>query len=260
MEQLEQKVGERVALSQQQRKFSQSGGKLDLYRELLCGDAGWLEFLGFELYTSLLSGLPGLFGYGARSLVLPRFLRSARGGLAIGKGVTIRQPNRISVGRGVILDDYSVVDYRSQPNDQSGGITLEDHVLVGRNSLVVSKGGTIHLRAGCNLSSFCRIATQSRVDIGESVLIAAYAYIGPGNHQTGDLAQPIIEREMEIKGGVSIGANSWIGAHTIVLDGVKIGRDAIIGANSLVRDDIPDRAIAVGNPARVVRFRDEHGG
>jgi acetyltransferase-like isoleucine patch superfamily enzyme len=60
---------------------------------------------------------------------------------------------------------------------------------------------------------------------------------------------------MEIKGGVSIGAHAWLGARVTVLDGVRIGERAIIGAHSLVMDDVPDDAVAVGIPAKVVRVR-----
>lgn len=36
--------------------------------------------------------------------------------------------------------------------------------------------------------------------------------------------------------------------------GVTIGRNAVIGAGSVVTKDIPDNAVAVGNPARVIRY------
>ncbi|MCC6955089.1 MAG: acyltransferase [Deltaproteobacteria bacterium] len=246
------------SMSAQQRHFGGDRSRLELYRDLVYGDTGSLPgFLGFELYSLFLTGLGGALGFAGRGLALPRFLRSSGGALNIGRGVTIRQPGRVSLGRKVILDDYSVIDYRSTGKESVGGITLDDHVLVGRNSLIVAKGGTIHLKRAVNISSCCRIATQSSVEIDESVLIAAYVYIGPGNHQIDDLSRPIIEQEMDVRGGVKIGANSWIGAHSTILDGVRIGRDVIIGAHSLVRDDIPDRAIAVGTPARVIRYRGE---
>lgn len=53
---------------------------------------------------------------------------------------------------------------------------------------------------------------------------------------------------------VRIGNNVWMGGNSVVLMGVTIGRNAVIGAGSVVTKDIPDNAVAVGNPARVIRY------
>jgi acetyltransferase-like isoleucine patch superfamily enzyme len=52
---------------------------------------------------------------------------------------------------------------------------------------------------------------------------------------------------------VTIGCDSWIGDRSIVL--ADVGQHCVIGAGSVVPKPIPDYAIAVGNPARVIRFR-----
>ena len=52
-----------------------------------------------------------------------------------------------------------------------------------------------------------------------------------------------------------IGNDVWIGRCATVIGGVKIGSGAIIGSNSVVAKDIPPYAIAVGNPARIVKYR-----
>jgi acetyltransferase-like isoleucine patch superfamily enzyme len=48
-----------------------------------------------------------------------------------------------------------------------------------------------------------------------------------------------------------------LGFGVIVLSGVRIGKGAVIGAGSVVTQDIPDNAIACGNPARVVKMRSD---
>ena len=57
---------------------------------------------------------------------------------------------------------------------------------------------------------------------------------------------------------VTIGDNVFVGAGTIVLPGVSIGSNVVIGAGSVVSRDIPDKCVAVGNPARVVKSLDEY--
>ncbi|MCU7937763.1 MAG: CatB-related O-acetyltransferase [gamma proteobacterium symbiont of Bathyaustriella thionipta] len=57
------------------------------------------------------------------------------------------------------------------------------------------------------------------------------------------------------KGNVVIGNGVWIGDSVILLSGVHIGNGAVIGAGSVVTKSIPDYAIAVGNPAKVIKFR-----
>ena len=52
-----------------------------------------------------------------------------------------------------------------------------------------------------------------------------------------------------------IGNDVWLGANVVVMQGVKIGNGAVIGANAVVTRDIPDYGIAVGLPAKVMKYR-----
>lgn len=54
---------------------------------------------------------------------------------------------------------------------------------------------------------------------------------------------------------VLIGNDVWIGANAVIMPGVKIGDGAIVGSSAVVTKDIPDYAIAVGVPARVIKYR-----
>lgn len=53
---------------------------------------------------------------------------------------------------------------------------------------------------------------------------------------------------------VTIGDNVWIGGSVSIMPGVHIGNNAVIGGGSVVTKDIPDNALAVGNPCKVIRM------
>ena len=55
---------------------------------------------------------------------------------------------------------------------------------------------------------------------------------------------------------ITIGDNVWFGGSCVVLSGVTIGNNAVIGAGSVVTKDIPDNAVAAGNPAKILRCID----
>jgi acetyltransferase-like isoleucine patch superfamily enzyme len=57
------------------------------------------------------------------------------------------------------------------------------------------------------------------------------------------------------RGDVVIGSDVWIGSRAIILPGVNIGHGAVIGAGAVVTGDIMDYSVAVGVPARHIRFR-----
>ena len=55
---------------------------------------------------------------------------------------------------------------------------------------------------------------------------------------------------------VIIEENVWVGFDSIILPGVHIGRGAVIGCKTVISDDVPDYAVVVGNPSRIIRFLD----
>jgi acetyltransferase-like isoleucine patch superfamily enzyme len=232
-------------MTPQQQKLS--SGAFATYREYVCGEESLGFFLWYELATTGLSGLSGLLGFGSRRLIYPSLLKKCGKKLVVGKGTTLRRSKQLSVGSSVLLDDYSVLDVRG-----SGSITLGDNVVVGRFSSIIAKESSISLGAGTNISSSCRIATQCGIEIGKSVLVAAYAYIGPGNHSRRE-GEALISSPMDKRGGVKIGDHVWIGAHATIMDGVTIGEGAVIAAHAFVTKDVPAGALVGGVPARIIR-------
>lgn len=139
---------------------------------------------------------------------------------------------------------------------EGGRVTLSNNVNILRDCVLeTGVGGTISVGADTYLHPRCQVmAYKGHISIGDHVAIAPgcafYAY----NH--GMKSDELIKRQpLETRGGIQIGDGAWLGFGVIVLDGVTIGAGAIVGAGAVVTDDIPDNAIAVGNPARVISHR-----
>lgn len=93
------------------------------------------------------------------------------------------------------------------------------------------------------------------VHLERGVLLAAGVHVPSGPHSHGtDPSAPIHDQPGRLR-LVRIGAGSWIGSGAVVL--ADIGRDTIVGAGAVVTQPLPDRVVAAGVPARVVRRRDD---
>lgn len=96
------------------------------------------------------------------------------------------------------------------------------------------------------------------ITIGNNVIIGPYTILASGNHKYDCLDRLIRQQGIALK-PIVIEDDVWIGAHAIVLPGVTIGRGSVIGAGAVVTNDIPAYSVAVGIPARIVKFRLDKG-
>ena len=94
-----------------------------------------------------------------------------------------------------------------------------------------------------------------RVVIGKNVMIGPQCWIYTQNHETSQIDIPMRLQGPQNMKPVIIGDDVWIGGRVTILPGVKIGNGVIIGAGAVVSKNIPDYAVAVGNPAIVVKYR-----
>lgn len=104
----------------------------------------------------------------------------------------------------------------------------------------------------CLIGRGSSIIGHTSIEIGDDVWTGYDVRIADMNHGYEDLSLPIGVQAMPME-PVRVGAGSWLGHHAIVLPGVTIGRHVTVGAGSVVTHDLPDNAVAVGVPARVVR-------
>lgn len=115
-----------------------------------------------------------------------------------------------------------------------------------RCSFIINKGATLHIGSGyINMNS--KIRCRNSVTIGNGVMIGENVYIRDSDAHT------ISGSKNSTSAPVVINDHVWIGSNVTILKGVTIGSGSVIGAGSVVTKSIPDKCLAVGNPARVIR-------
>jgi acetyltransferase-like isoleucine patch superfamily enzyme len=129
---------------------------------------------------------------------------------------------------------------------------------IAHGSILVSPHTTEHawLKIGNNVSiePGCDIDYSGGLRIEDNVWISERAFIATHGHKI--KTQELKKKQEVAFTPLTIGADAWLGAHAIILDSVaRIGKGAIVGAAAVVTRDVEDWAIVVGNPARVVKYR-----
>jgi acetyltransferase-like isoleucine patch superfamily enzyme len=221
------------------------------YSALIVGKTGWEALIKHELIVMLSQCVPGALGLALRKSLYPLLLGSCGRNVIFGHNVVLRHPHKIHIADNVVIDDNCLIDAKGESN---AGIRVASGVFIGRNTILSCKNGDIELDEGTNVGFNCEIFSASRVRIGRNVLIAAYCYLIGGDHDFSDASRPVLEQG-RMSAGISVGDGAWLGAGAKILDGVHIGPHAVVGAGAVVRESVPERATAVGVPARIVSTR-----
>ncbi len=111
-------------------------------------------------------------------------------------------------------------------------------------------GTHIHLGERVYFNFGCVVLDVCPVRIGSDVLFGPHVQIYAATHPL-DVATR--RRWLEAGAPVTVGDDVWVGGGAILCPGVTVGSGSVIGAGAVVVKDIPPGALAVGNPARVVR-------
>jgi len=164
--------------------------------------------------------------------------------LRIGKLATIRTGTIIYAGS-TIGDHFSTGDCARIREDN----VIGNEVSIGANTVV---------ECGCKIEDSVRI--HSNCFICEFTIIEEGAWIGPSVVLTNVRHPPCPAfkkyapvPEGKCCRGPIIRRWAVIGAGAVVLPGVEVGEGALVGAGSVVVSDVPDGAVVVGNPARVIK-------
>jgi acetyltransferase-like isoleucine patch superfamily enzyme len=152
----------------------------------------------------------------ARKVIL-RIFRMSTGRKGIyGK---IGSHNRFT--KGVFISEFAILGM----NNYFGPYTMINHAIVG---------------------NYCSIGPN--VKIGQALHSISYIT----TYQK--ISSELIGHSLRTKPAI-IGSDVWCGANVVIMQGIKVGDGAVIGANAVVTHDIPDYGIAVGIPAKVIKYR-----
>ncbi len=167
------------------------------------------------------------------------------------KRSSIERPDRIDP-TAIVCDSQLIGNVTLGAHARVGeGCLLSGEILVGRYSIINGPDTDIISKVyPVNLGAFCSVARHVAIQESNHPISACSTYY----LQLHIFGEPESIRR-ESKGPIAIGNDVWIGTQTIILSGATIGSGAIIGANSVVNGVIPPYAIAVGSPARVIRYR-----
>lgn len=137
------------------------------------------------------------------------------------------------------------------------GVSLFDHnrLVVGDVSINTGACITIGDRSIVNVGGY--LSGEGGLHIGKEVLIGPHVRIFSAGHAIHGGEESIYRNPLTYN-SVRIEDGAWIGGGATILPGVTVGRGAVVGAGSIVTEDVPDFGIAVGNPARLIRYREQH--
>ena len=127
---------------------------------------------------------------------------------------------------------------------------------IGKNCVL---GQNVNVGNNVVIGNYCKI--QNNVSIYEGVTLEDYVFCGPSMVFTNIInprcKYPQVGSEFYIKTLVKEGSS--IGANATIVCGNEIGKHAMIGAGAVVTKDVPDFALVLGNPARIVGWMSEAG-
>ena len=128
----------------------------------------------------------------------------------------------------------------------SRGVTLRAQIRVGGGSVV-----TIGSHVSSTTTATISAVEGATVSIGNDVMMASDVQVrSDDGHAIYDVRSG---RRVNAARDIKVGPHVWLGLRSVVLGGARIGRGSVIGLGSIVTRNVPNNAIAVGAPAKVVR-------
>jgi acetyltransferase-like isoleucine patch superfamily enzyme len=149
----------------------------------------------------------------------------------------------IDIGENVFID----------PSSRVNNVIIDDNVKIANSvNIYGSKSCQLKIGKGTYIGPYCMLdGFNGKVTIGSFVSFAQRITLLTGS-------APNASEKMQrifplLKGEVSIGDHTWIGAHCVIMPKVEIGKYCVVAANSFVNQSFPDYSILGGSPAKLLR-------
>lgn len=210
----------------------------------------WMQYAGLNTFGRISTRLATWFALPHKASTYLAYL-NPRGYIAPS---AIIHHSDLRSGTNILIGDRVII-YQAK---NGGPVEIGDQVCILRDTVLetgcggyISIGATTWIHPRCQLNAYL-----APIEIGSGVEIAPNCALYSYDHGFAP-DKTIREQPLETKGGIIIGDHTWLGVGVTILSGVHIGKGAVIGAGSIVTHDIPDGAIAVGRPARVIKKRSQ---
>jgi acetyltransferase-like isoleucine patch superfamily enzyme len=160
----------------------------------------------------------------------------------------------------IVGDQFALASSAEVGAGEDGVIEIGEGVSVGPRSLISTSGRKVKIGSRTSFFSDCLVSGE--VAIGEDCLFANNVTVLSGTHQIRG-GGTIRENDAAFMKSpdyrpydpITIGADSWLGANSVILPGVSLGKGTVVGANTVVTKSFPDYAILGGVPARIIGSR-----
>lgn len=136
--------------------------------------------------------------------------------------------------------------------DQHARIILGSGCTLGSEAQLAAYGrGVIEIGDGAFINTYRgAISANTRISIGAHCLIADHVFLRDDTFH--DISPDSPRRIAPI----TLGRNVWLSSYVRVFPGITIGDHTVVGTGSIVTHDLPERCLAAGVPARVIRHFD----
>lgn len=152
-------------------------------------------------------------------------------------------------------------DFNASATDEERGQRVLHQLLgsLGHGSVILPRlqcdyGTQITIGAGCFINYDAILLDCASITIGDNVSIGPRAQLVTALHPVDDYDAR--RAGLESAAPIVLGDNVWLAAGVIVCPGVRIGANSVIGAGSVVIDDVATGVLAAGNPCRAIRQLD----